>query len=507
LALPVSAEYSPVERGWRLIAVTTACLISVFLDQSANVMVQTATPYMQGTLGASADEGPWLTITYSTMYYLSLIASAFMIQRFGRRRVWVIGHGTFAIASLGCALTPDFHGVVLWRALQGAGQGTFFVCAVMTILRVFPPQIAFIGFAVFASTSLAGPAAGPAIGGWFVDENAWQWLFVLQAGLAIIASLIVAGVLRDPPETAPRPEFDPLGLALAFFHYFTFHYLAQFGERRDWFENGQIRWIGLAFGAATSAFIWWELFGTNHPFIKMRLFENHNLRYGALLGFVLGVPLFGASVFLQYLQTAVGFSPSLAGALLAVRIFAILAFVPFVAYSLGKRLIDPRYMIVTGFVLVGVSYWLQFLTTTSESDFGTFVSSVLISGAGFALLFSPIASTVLTSIPPADFTRGVAIFKLTLTTGGAVASTALGVIVDHRSAYHLAHLAGSVSSASAAVATFAPAGPRVLTQLVTQQSAVLAYADTALYTAVLVVCVAPLAIVLRPPPRGGGQRT
>lgn len=470
-------------------------------------MVQTATPYMQGTLGASADEGPWLTITYSTMYYLSLIASPFMIQRLGRRRIWVLGHSTFAIASLGCALTPDFHGVVLWRALQGAGQGTFFVCAVMTILRIFAPQISFIGFGVFASTSLAGPAAGPAIGGWFVDENAWQWLFVLQAGLAVIASLIVAGVLRDPPDTGPRAEFDPLGLVLGFFHYFTFHFLAQFGERRDWFGSEQIRWVTLAFVAATGAYIWWELFATNHPFIKMRLFGNHNLRYGALLGFVLGVPLFSASVFLQYLQTALGFSPSFAGALLAVRIFAILAFVPFVAYSLGKRLIDPRYLIVTGFLLVGISYWLQFTGTTSNSDFGTFAVSVLVSGAGFALLFSPIASTVLASIPPADFTRGVAIFKLTLTTGGAVASAALGAIVDHRSAYHLAHLAGNERLASAAVAAFAPRGSRVLTQLVSQQSAVLAYADTALYTAVLVICIAPLAVMLRPPPRGGGQRT
>ncbi|MBD5653970.1 MAG: MFS transporter, partial [Candidatus Eremiobacteraeota bacterium] len=265
----MSAEYSPVERGWRLVAVTVACLISVFLDQSANVMVQAATPYMQGTLGASADEGPWLAITYSTIYYLSLIASPFMIQRFGRRRIWVVGHATFAIASLGCAVTPDFHGVVLWRALQGAGQGTFFVCAVMTILSVFPPKISFVGFAVFASTSLSGPAAGPAIGGWFVDENAWQWLFVLQAGLAAIASLIVAGVLRDAPGARPPTQLDPLGLILAFFHYFTFQYLTQFGERRDWLGDIGIAWVTLGFIVATAAFVWWELWGTHHPFIKM----------------------------------------------------------------------------------------------------------------------------------------------------------------------------------------------------------------------------------------------
>jgi DHA2 family multidrug resistance protein len=494
--------YSPVETGWRLVVVALACLISVFLDQGTGGAVTAVTPYMQGTLGASADEGPWLTITYNTIYYLSLISSAWMIGRFGRRRVWVVGHAVYAVACLGCALTPDFHGVVLWRALQGAGQGTFFVCAVMTILRVFPPNIAFVGFAIFAVTSLSGPAAGPAIGGWFVDENAWQGLFVLLGGLALIASLLVAWVLRDPPETAPRPDIDALGLVLAFFHYFTFHYIAQFGERRDWLWASDIRWFSLCFAFFTGGFVWWELWGTHHPFIKMRLFEVHNLRWGALLGFILGVPLFGASVFLQYLQNGIGFTPSLAGGLLATRIAAILVFVPFVAYALNKRLLDPRYMIVTGFVLVFLSYWLQYLGTTYTADFRTFVASVVISGAGFSLLFSPIASTVLTSISPEDFTRGVAIFKLTLTTGGTVAATALGVLVDHRNAYHIAAIAGSIDNATPAVQSFLHAGSaRTLASLASIQGQILAYADTAQYTAIVVLCAAPLALILRPPPR------
>jgi DHA2 family multidrug resistance protein len=494
--------YSPVETGWRLAAVAVGCLISVFLDQGTSGAVGAAIPYMQGTLGASADEGPWLTITYNTIYYLSLISSAWMIGRFGRRQVWVVGHATYAVACFLIAVTPDFHTVAILRALQGAGQGTFFVCAVMTILRAFPPSIAFVGFAIFASTSLSGPAAGPWIGGWFVDQNAWQWLFVLLGGLATIAALIVARVLRDPPQTGPRAELDALGLVLAFFHYFTFHYLAQFGERRDWLGGTDVRWFFAAFVFFTSGFIWWELWGTDHPFIKMRLFEIHNLRWGALLGFILGIPLFGSSIFLQYLQTGIGFTPTLSGELLATRIGAVLVFAPMVAYALNKRLLDPRFMIVTGFLLVFISYWMQYVGTTYTADFGTFVFSVVISGAGFALLFSPIASTVLTSIPPDDFTRGVAIFKLTLTTGGAVASAALGVILDHRNAYHLSMIAGSIDRATPAIQTFLQNGSQhALAAAASSQSQILAYADAAQYTAIVVLLAAPLAVILRPPPR------
>ncbi len=469
-------------------------------------MVSAAVPYMQGTLGASADDGPWLQISYNALYYLLLIATPWMISRFGRRAVWIGGHATYAIASIGCATSGNFVVETLWRALQGAGQGTFFICAVMTILRVFPPKIAFVGFAIFATTSLAGPAAGPAVGGWFVDEHSWRGLFLMLAAFAALASAIVARVLRDPPESRAA-QIDPLGLAFAFLHLLTYHYLTQFGERRDWLGSRDIVYVGAVFVAATGAFIWWELAGTDHPFIKLRLFQDHhNLRWGAFLGFVLGVPLFGASIFLQYLEAEIAFTPSLAGGLLATRIAAIVIFAPVIAYVLSKRLFDPRYLIVTGFVLVSISYWLQWYGTTATADFGTFVLSVVLSGAAFALLFSPIASTILLSLPPEDFTRGVAIFKITLTTGGSFAAAVLGVIVDRRTAAHYSDLSGNLTLASVAVARFLQSGNRqTLGALLTQQSQVLAYADTALYTAILVLFVAPLAFILRPPkPQGAG---
>jgi DHA2 family multidrug resistance protein len=501
--------YRHEEHGWRLAAVTAACLISVFLDQATSGMVGAAQPYMTGTLGGSSDEGLWLTIGYTTCYYLSLIVSPYMIGRFGRRSVWIWGHALFAISSLLIAVTGDFWTVVLWRTLQGIGQGTFFVCAVMTILRVYPTKIAFIGFAIFASTSLSGPAAASAIGGWFVDENAWQTMFVMMALLASLASLLVYFVLRDPPDARiTGVPLDPVGLSLALLHYFTFNYIMQEGERRDWLTNPTILGMTIAFVVFTAGFIWWELRGTIFPFIKMRLFAIHNLRFGALLGFVLGVPLFGATVFLQYLESGIDFSSSLAGAELALRICTIVLVVPFVAYSLSKRLIDPRYFIVTGFLLVSVSYWLLYFGTTYLSDFRTFIVPFVLQGVGFSMLFSPIASTVLTSIPPEDFTRGVAIFKLTLAVGGSFASTLLGVVVDHRNAAHLAQITENTTLRSPAVAQLVHAGAAAMIgPIASLQSTILSYADTAEYTAIIVLLAAPAAIILRPPARPASAGT
>jgi MFS transporter, DHA2 family, multidrug resistance protein len=500
-----AAPFSPVEHGWRLVAVATACLISVFLDQSTSGMVGGVSAYMTGTLGASSDQGLWLLIGYNTCYYLSLIASPFTITRFGRRKVWVIGHIAFAVASIMIAVSGGFWSVVGWRMLQGLGQGTFFVCAVMTVLRVFPPAATFIGFAIFATTSLVGASLGPAIGGWFSDQNAWPQVFLLLAALALVAASLVARVLRDPPDQGLRDgSFDFTGLLLALVHYFTFHFITQEGERRDWLGNPQIRAYFVIFCAATAAFIIWELRRGIRPFIKLRLFAIRNLRYGTFLGFALGVPLFGANIFDQYLQNGIGFTAWLAGAEIALRSVTIALVVPIVAYTLAKQLVDPRYYIIAGFLLVSLSYWMLFFGATSLSDFHTFVVPSLIQGCGFSLLFSPIARAVILSLPAEDFPQGVAIFKLTLVAGGALASTALGVIFDHRNTLHLARIAGDVSRASPFIVTVQHLDKASLVGIASiagQQSSILAYADSLQYIAIFVLLAAPAALLLTPPPR------
>jgi DHA2 family multidrug resistance protein len=501
-------SFTPVEHGWRLVVLALVCVISVFLDQATGNMTTAVQPYMQGTAGASVDEGTWLTISYNTCYYLSLIASPRMIARFARRPVWIGGYAAYITGCLGIAASQNsLDGMVLFRALQGLGQGTFFVCAAMTMFTIFPPAIRFVAFAVFGTTSLSGPAAASAIGGFFVDANDWTLAFVLFAFLATVAVVLMALVLRDPPRTGDVRGLDALGVLLALIHYFTYHYVTQYGERRDWFGDPVIGTMSAIFAVATIAFLAWEL-RTHSPFSPVALFgKSHNLRWGSLLGAALGVPLLGGNVFLTYYEAQLGFTPTMAGEEFLLRVTAIVLVVPFVAYALSRQLVDVRAMIIVGFLLVAGSYRLEFSGTTATADFGTFAVAYMMQGAGFSLLFSPIFSTVVNSIPPEDATRGIAIFKLTLTAGGSFAATILGVVVDHRAALHQTQIANAMTLANPGVRNYLLAGGKAaeLPALALAQSQILAYADVALYIAITVLCVTPLALALRPPraPRPG----
>ncbi len=457
---------------------------------------------MTGSTGASIDEGRWLTSAYMMPYFVVLLVTPYIVGRVGRRRVWAVGHLLFATACLGCAASSDSYGALLfWRFVQGCAQGTFFVCAVSTVITIFPPNIAFLGLSFFAGTSLAGAAAGSAVGGYFADINQWTAMFVVFAVVALLSSL---AVWLDGLDTAPiRPQvpFDGFGVALACVASYAFMFVTQFGERDDWFTSPVIDTYLAILIVTMAILVAWEGRLARAPFLDLRMFRFNNLRWGGILGFVLGIPLFGATTLVQYLQQSLHFSASLAGGELSLRIVTIVIIVPFVATALLKNLIDLRIIIVLGFLFVTLSYTLQYFATTSTAYFGSFVASILFSGFGFAMLFSPIASSILFTLPQALFTRGIALFKFLLTAGGLFATVVLQVIVDHRTSLHATELGGALQPGAPAflINPAFTSASAALAPLLSQQSITLAYADSFLYTAIVVVLAVPLTFAIKPP--------
>jgi MFS transporter, DHA2 family, multidrug resistance protein len=127
-----------------------------------------------GTLGASADELPWATIGYNTFYWVVIILTPWLVDRFGRRIVFGAGHLAFGLLTIYLAGAAWFDGFVFARCLEGLAQGTFFVCSVTTTLTLFPPKLRGLAYSVFGVTSLSGAASGAFIGGWFLDHAFWR---------------------------------------------------------------------------------------------------------------------------------------------------------------------------------------------------------------------------------------------------------------------------------------------------------------------------------------------
>jgi len=303
--------------GGGKVAIMFASLIALFVDQSFGGVYQAIQAYAGGSLGASADELPWASIGYSTLYYTLIVLTPWLISRYGRKAVLGSGHITFGALSLYLATTGSFDGFVVGRCIQGLAQGTFFVCATLTVLTLFPARLRGIAFSVFSVTSLSGAASGTFIGGWFIDHAYWRGAFALYAALAIVAGVIVSMLLEASGPQKPE-RFDIPGFLFVVPTFFSLHYVLSFGERQDWMWSGKIVVCSVICIAGFAGFIWRELCDNRCGFVQLRLFNIRNLAVASVLGFGLGVPLLGANLFVQYAQSTLGLPPSTAGALLAL---------------------------------------------------------------------------------------------------------------------------------------------------------------------------------------------
>jgi DHA2 family multidrug resistance protein len=482
------------------LVVMVAALVSLFIDQSFGAVYSTIQNYAGGTLGASVDELSWTNVGYNTCYYTVLLLTPWLIRTMGRRSVFGFGHLFFAVVTLYLSMTGSLHGFIIGRCIEGIAQGTFFVCSVATVLTLFPQQYRGYAFSVFSVTSLSAAASGSFLGGWFIDHEYWRGALALYALLAVIAGAIVATLLEAPEGEKDVPA-DWTGVALVFVAFFAYQYVSAYGERRDWLADGWILANAIVGIVAFVAFVYFNLRLGDRAFIRLSLFKISNLAVGSALGFGLGAPLFGANEFLLYAQQQLAFPPSTAGALLTLRIVAIVFVAPTAVLLVNANKINVKLPVAIGFVCVPASYALLAMQTTYASSFVTFAFALILSGAGFACLFSPIANVTVRSLPPPLSPQGLAIFKLMLLLGGSLAATALGARYDHAFDSYLSLLAGAATLHHLAQIGLQGMSASEVGSYVAAQASVLAYADSSKWVALAALINIPLIFLLKPPPK------
>jgi DHA2 family multidrug resistance protein len=236
-----------------------------------------------------------------------------------------------------------------------------------------------------------------------------------------------------------------------------------------------------------------------HPLVDWRAFLSRNHVVGDVLAGFNGFFTYGSTVLLAYAQTTLGFTPTLAGELLALRLVVLIAVATATGLANAKRLIDPRISLAAGLIVVAIAYWRISLETTSGSDIAALVFDSLLLSLGFAVLTKTVPGLVFGPIPDERIASATVFYKLS-TLGGTLVATALGsTLFDHRAAIWQTELAASVTPGSAAVtAALAHEGPAQLAALVAQQAAVLAYADEMRMFVLAALLAVPVVALTRP---------
>jgi len=374
-------------------AITSIALFMVVLD---NLVVSTAIPVIRVDLGASLEELEWTVNAYTLSFAVFLLTGAALGDRFGRKRMFMIGVGIFTTASAAAALAPSADWLITARALQGFGA------AIVTPLTLTILSAAVSrerrGVALGAWSGIAGLAVamGPLVGGAVVDGISWQWIFWLNVPVGLV---LLPLATRLTESTGPDKALDLPGLALASGGMLGVVWGIIHGNGDGWTSPG----IAGALVAGTvllAAFVAWEL-RSPQPMLPMRLFRDRAFAAANGASLLMYFGMFG-SIFLltQFFQTAQGYSPLEAG--LRILPWTIMPmFVAPIAGALSDR-IGGRPLMAAGLALQAIGLGWIASVSTAGVGYTSLVGPFVLSGIGMALFFAPVANVVLSAVRPEE---------------------------------------------------------------------------------------------------------
>jgi EmrB/QacA subfamily drug resistance transporter len=381
-------------RGRWLIAVTVLASGMAFLDGTA---VQVALPSIGRELGATLSDLQWTITGYTLTLAALILLGGSLGDRYGRRRVFVIGVVWFAAASLLCGLAQSPWQLIGARALQGVG-GALLTPGSLSIIQA-SVRHGDRGRAIGIWSSLAGIAGlvGPFLGGALVDLVSWRLVFLINVPIAIV---IVAVAGRHVPESrdgAHHGRFDYLGAVLgALALGGTTYALIAAGEPPLGWDVGAAGAVGVLAGIG---FVVRERQAPD-PMLPLRLFADRQFTGANLATLAVYGALGGSSLFLVLqLQNVLGYDATAAGAALLPSILIITLLSPR-AGALAQQ-IGPRLPMTVGpLVTAGGTLWLAWVDG-GASYWVELLPGSLLQGLGMAITVAPLTATVLGAAPDA----------------------------------------------------------------------------------------------------------
>ena len=401
-------------RRWWILGVLCLSLLTLVVD---NTVLNLAIPSLMRDLGATPADVQWIIDAYVLVFAGLLLTAGSLSDRYGRRRVLVIGLALFGGASLGAAIATEPWQVIAARALMGMGGACVMPSTLSILITVFDEGERRKAIAAWSSVAMTGAMAGPIVAGVLLQHYYWGSVFVLNVPIAIVA--IIAAVALMPETYGTARGIDPVGAVLSTGGMSALAWAVISAPAEGWNLP-----VPAAAVLALGAFVLWERRAA-HPMLPLGLFRARAFR-GASLSIVL--LSFGAGALMlsltQYLQFVLGYEPLQAG----------LAFLPYMAAGivfngvgagLGAR-VSNRALIVSGLLVMAVGFGV---IATLTDGYGTLLAGLVIMGMGAGLAGPSSYSALMGAIPPERAGVGSALNDTVQQVGMALGVAVIGSVL------------------------------------------------------------------------------
>jgi MFS transporter, DHA2 family, multidrug resistance protein len=477
-------EQAPV--GLITITVMLGLIMAIIDSTIVNVAINT----IGGNLGATVDEVAWVATGYILANVVVMPLNGWLTALLGRKTFYAVSLAVFTIASFLCGTAHSIWVLVFYRVLQGLGGGALQPTAQAIMFETYPAEKRGSAMAIFGLGAMVGPAIGPTLGGWIVDNASWPLIFYINVPIGIIAFLMTLAFIPNPKYIAkPKGGIDWAGLGLLTVGLASLQFVLEQGERDDWFQSDTIVTLTIISAVALTIFIY-KVLRDPHPLVNLKVFKFPSFSIGSFLGIIMGFGLFGTALILPlFFQTILGFTAFDTGMALMPGALSTAVSMLIVGRILNR--IDGRWSIVFGILLFAWSTWLLGGLSVQAGYWDVFWPR-LIQGFALGFLFVPLTTISLSDVPISDMAGATGVFTLLRQLGGSLGIAILTTLLTHQTAVAWNMLAGGVTQTHGY-------GVGTLTQMVAMQSSMLAYDYLFRVTAIVFVLTVPLVFFIHAP--------
>src|SRR3954452_9189577 len=405
------------------IAVLTLTGTALFMIVLDNLIVASALPSIERSLHTSIGNAQWVLDAYILTFAVLILTGAAFGERFGRRRVFVIGLLIFTTASAAGALAGNLGLLVAARTVQGVGSAILMPLTLTILVSAFPPERRSAALGIWSAIAGIGVAAGPLAGGAITSALSWHWIFWINVPVGAVAALLSPRLLD---ETRGRREpIDVGGLALASAGLLGIVWATVRGNQVGWLSGSTLLAYGVG-AALLVAFVALES-RRDHAMLPLKFFRESSFTVSNASGFVLHFAMFGAFLMvIQFLAVVRGESPVMTGVWTLPW-----TVMPLILSPLGGRLgqrLGPALPAAVGVGLVAAgAFEIAALVHPSTTPLAL-VPGLASLGVGVALVLPNIAALAIGAVESQDIGKASG----TLSTArqlGSVFGTAVAVAI------------------------------------------------------------------------------
>lgn len=386
-------------------------------------LLATALPHIMKDLHLEASTAQWLTSIFMLVNGVMIPITAFLIERFTTRSLFLTAMGLFAAGTLICAIAPNFGILMVGRIVQASGAGIIMPLMQTILFLIYPVEKRGSAMGMFGLVISFAPAIGPTLSGWLVDQFPWRSLFYVILPIVII-DLIVAYFILVNVTKQTFPKVDILSIILSSLGFGGLLYGFSTAGTTGW-ESLQVV-AAMIIGSISLTFFILRQFKLKQPILEFRVFKIRLFTITTALGMVVFIAMIGGATVLPILmQNMLGFTAFESGLMLLPGALIMGFMNPITGRIFDK--FGAKWLAVTGLILISVTTFM-FTNLTPQTTFTYLAVVNAVRMLGVAMVMMPVTTAGLNQLPNHLIPHGTAMNNTMRQVSGAV-GTALLVTV------------------------------------------------------------------------------